>query len=64
MTDKSSLIRLAGDLKRIADELLDAAKEDDKEESDEEDTTDSSEDHPTKGRNTMIGLMLRKRMGK
>lgn len=40
MTDKAQLIRIAGQLKSIADELLDCAKEDKEDDDESEDSKD------------------------
>lgn len=53
MTDKTRLLELAASFKRMADELIDLAKEDDKEESDE------GEDKPS-SRGMAIAMLKRK----
>lgn len=56
MSDKKELIRLAAELKQIADRLLDCAKEDDKEE--------KGEDYPKpSGKHSVLALMLKKKLG-
>lgn len=58
MSDKKRLIQLAGQLKDVADQLLECAKEDDKEEKDEE--TESKDVKPP----AMLGMILRKKLNR
>lgn len=65
MKHKKELINIAGQLKSLADQLLDCAKEEnmDDKETDSENESESAMTKDSKN-HAMIGLMLKKKMGK